>query len=126
MRCNSSCRSAYVTNAVDDDATIRVSQPSDCLVLKRDDIVCTEVDVINVWLGSKFTSQMYGPAQLESPEMWQTALHHILSTYKPRHCYFHTGGSETGLGAEVRVEGEEQGNYAGFWDVKKRVLCVIR
>ena len=126
MRCNSSCRSAYVTNAEDDDATIRVSQPSDCLVLKRDDIVCTEVDVINVWFGSEFTSQMYGPAQLESPEMWQTALHHLLSTYKPRYCYIHTRGTETGLGQEVNVKVEEERTYAGFWDVKQNVLCLSR
>ena len=126
MRVEASGRSAFVLRAQGVTATIAVNQPSDCLALQRDHIVCTEVDGIDVWFGCKFTSEVNGKAQPESPEVWQTALNHLLNTYKPRHCYVYTGGTETGLGEEVNVEVEEHQRYRGFWDDEHLVLSLIR
>ena len=126
MRVAASGRSAFVTVAQGNTANIEVNQPSDCLALQRDHIACTEVDDINVWFGSIFTSAVNGPSHPESSEEWQMALHHLLNTYKPRFCYIHTRGTETGLGEEVNVEVEEHQRYRGFWDDKHHVLSLRR
>ena len=126
MRVAASGRSAFVAWAQGERATIEVNQPSDCLALQRDHKVCTEVDVIDVWFGYGFTSEVNGTAHPESPEVWQTDLHHLLNTYKPCYCYIHTGGTETGLGEEVNVEVEEHLHYRGFWDDEHHVLSLIR
>ena len=126
MRVAASGRSAFVTRAQGNRARIAVNQPSDCLALQRDHIVCTEVDSIEVWFGYEFTSQINGPEQPESPEVWQTALHHLLNAYKPRYCYIYTGGTETGLGEEVNLDIETQGSYRGFWDDEQHVLSLTR
>ena len=126
MRVAASGRSAFVTRARGDTATIKVNQPSDCLALQRDHIACTKVDGINVWFGYKFTSKVNGPEQPELSEEWQKAIHHLLNTYKPRYCYIYTGGTETGLGDEVNVDVEKHLHYRGFWDEKQHVLSLIR
>ena len=126
MRVAASGRSAFVTEAQGNTATIDVNQPSDCLALQRDHIACTEVDDINVWFGYDFTSNINGTAHPESSEEWQKALHHLLDTYKPRYCYIYTGGTETGLGEEVNVEVEGHQRYRGFWDEEHHVLSLIR
>ena len=126
MRVAASGRSAFVTEAQGDTATIEVNQPSDCLALQRDHIACTEINDIDVWFGNKFTSTVNGPEHHESSEEWQKALHHLLNTYRPRFCYIYTGGTETGLGEEVNVEGEGHQHYRGFWDDNKQVLSLRR
>ena len=126
MRVAASGRSAFVTTAQGQTATIEVSQPSDCLALQKEHIACTEVDDIDVWFGYKFTSNVNGPSHPESSEEWHKALHHLLNTYKPRLCYIYTKGTETGLGEEVNVEVEGHQRYRGFWDDKHHVLSLIR
>ena len=125
MRVNGSGRSAFVIKAEDGESKIAVNQPSDCLALKRDHIVCNDVDTIEIVFGFKFTSQINGTEQPELPEEWQAALHHLLNTYKPRYCYIDTGGTETGLGEEVNVEVEAD-KYRGFWDDEQHVLSLRR
>ena len=124
VRVTGSCRLAFVIKAEDDDAIIEVNQPSDCMVLQRQHFVCSEVDSIDVRFGYTFTSRINGPEQLESPEVWQTAVHHILNTYQPRYCSIHTGGTETGLPDEVRVEVDNKRCYMGFWDDKQQSLSL--
>ena len=126
MRVEASGRSAFVIEAQGKTARIEVNRPSDCLSLQRDHIACTEVDDIQVLIGDRFTSEINGKAQPESPEVWQTALHHLLNTYKPTYCLIDTGGTVTGLGEEVNLEVETQGWYRGFWDEKQHVLSITR
>ena len=126
MRVAASGRSAFITEAQGYAATIEVNQPSDCLALQRDHIACTEANDIHVWFGYKFTSNINGPEYLESSEVWQNALHHLLNTYKPRYCYIYTGGAETGLGEVVRVKVETQQCYRGSWNGEKNVLTLKR
>ena len=126
VRVAASGRSAFVTRAQGDTATIDVNQPSDCLALQRDHIACTEINDIDVMFGYKFTSRVNGTAHHESSEEWQKALHHLLNTYKPHFCSIYTGGTETGLGEEVNVEGEGHQHYRGFWDDNKQVLSLRR
>ena len=126
MRVAASGRSAFVTRARGDTARIKVNQPSDCLALQRDHVACTEVHSIDVWFGYKFTFEVNGKAQPDSSEVWQKALHHLLNTYKPRYCFIHTGGIETGLGEEVNVEVEKHQRYRGFWDDRHHVLSLTR
>ena len=126
VRVAGSGRSAFVTKAESDDATIEVNQPSDCMALQRQHVLCSEVDSIDVWFGYTFTSRINGPKQPESPEVWQTAVHHLLNTYQPRYCFIYTGGTETGLPDEVRVEVDDKRCYRGFWDDKRLVLSLRR
>ena len=126
VRVTGSARLAFVIEAEGDGALIEVTQPSDCMALQRHHIVCSEVDSIDVWFGYTFTSRINGPEQLESPEVWQTAVHHLLNTYQPRYCYIHTRGTETGLPDEVRVEVDDKRCYRGFWNKKQDVLSLIR
>ena len=126
VRVTGSGRLAFVTKAVGDYAKIEVNQPSDCMVLQRQHVVCSKVDCIDVFFGYKFTSWINGPEQPESPEVWHTAVHHILNTYQPRFCYIHTGSTETGLPDEVTVEVDGKRCYRGFWDDKQHVLSLTR
>ena len=126
MRVAASGRSAFVIRAQGESATIEVNQPSDCLALQKEHIACTEVDVIYVWFGYKFTSTVNGPAHHESSEEWHKALHHLLNTYKPGYCYIHTLGTETGLGKKVRMEVDTQRCYRGFWNSEKNLLTLKR
>ena len=121
-----SCRSAFVTKADGCQVRIYVSQPSDCLALKREHVVCTDNPVIHVWIGYNFTSVVNGPSQTEPPEVWQTALQHLLNTYDPELCYIHSDDSKTGLGNEVRVQTKSNRVYNGFWNENQRVLSLIR
>ena len=126
MRVAASGRSAFVIEAQGQRAIIDVNQPSDCLAFQKEHIACTDVDDIDVMFGYKFTSTVNGPEHHESSEVWHKALHHLLNTYKPCFCYIYTGGTETGLGEEVNVEGEGHQHYRGFWDEKQDVLSLIR
>ena len=126
VRVTGSGRLAFVTKAEGDEANIDVTQPSDCMALQRQHVVCSEVDSIDVWFGYSLTSRINGPKHPESPEVWQTAVHHLLNTYQPRLCYIHTGGTETGLPDEVRMEVDDKICYRGFWDDKERVLSLRR
>ena len=119
-------RSAFVTNAEGRQAGIAVSQPSDCLGLKREDVVCTDILAIDVWIGSDFTSAVNGPSQPEPPEVWQKALQHLLNTYDPELCYIHSDDTKTGLGDEVRVQTKSKRVYNGFWNENQGMLSLIR
>ena len=126
VRVTGSGRLAFVTKAEGNITLIAVTQPSDCMVLQRQHVVCSKVDCIDVFFGYKFTSKINGPEQPESPEVWQTAVHHLLNTYQPLYCYIYTGGTETGLPDEVTVEVDNKRCYMGFWDDKQRVLSLRR
>ena len=124
MRVDASGRSAFIVEAQRKTARIVVNQASDCLAFQREHIVCTKVDSIKVSIGYKFASEINGPEQPESPEVWETALNHLLNTYKPTYCYIRTGGTVTGL--EEKVDVETQGSYRGFWDDKHDELSLTR
>ena len=126
VRVTGSGRLAFVTKAEGDVAVIAVNQPSDCVALLRQHVVCSKVDSIDVWFGYSFTSRINGPEQPESTEVWQTAVQHLLNTYQPRSCYVHTGGTETGLPDEVRVEVNGKRGYSGFWYDKQQLLSLTR
>ena len=126
VRVTGSGRWAFVVKADGLTAVIAVNQPSDCMALQRQHVVCSEVDSIDVLFGYKFTPKINGPEQPESPEVWQTAVHHLLNTYQPRYCYIHTGGTETGLPDEVRMEVDGKRSYKGFWNDKRLVLSLRR
>ena len=88
--------------------------------------MCKEVEALDVWFGYGFTSQINGPQHPEPPEVWQTALHHLLNTYGPTYCFLRTGDADTGLVDKVKVEIEQQGNYIGLWNDKQDVFSLIR
>ena len=119
-------RSAFVIQAEVDEATIAVSQPSDCMALQRGDVVCSEIDVLDVWFGEKLTTKINGPTEPESPEVWQQAVHHLLNTYQPQYCYINTTSTDSGLGEEVQKDVEALKRYRGFWDENHHVLSFIR
>ena len=118
-------RSAFVTKAEGRQVRIEVSQPSDCLGLKREHVVCTNNQVINVWIGYNFTSVVNGPSQPEPSEVWQKGLQHILNIYYPEQCYIHSN-LKTGLGDEVRLQAGTNRVYIGFSDEKQHMLSLIR
>ena len=120
-------RSAFIIKDQGDDVTIGVNQLSDLLAFQREIIVkCSKVGVIKVMLGTLFTSLIDGSPEPEPPEVWQTALHHLLNTYKPAYCYIYTGGTKTGLGMDSPIEVQAQGCYRGYWDGSHNELSIIR
>ena len=125
LRLNGSWRSAFVTKAEGGLAHIKVSQPSDCLALQREHVVCTDILVIVVQFGDRFTSEINGPAQPESPEVWQTALYHLLNTYEPKYCNIDTGGAETGLAQKFELVGLNV-IYTGFRVDEQHELLLAR
>ena len=126
VRVTGSGRLAFVMKAEGDGATIEVNQPSDCMALQRQHVVCSKVDSVDVWFGYRFTSSINGHDQPKSPEVWQTAVHHLLNTYQPRFCYIHMRRIKTGLPDEVRLEVDDKRCYIGFWDDKQQLLSLIR
>ena len=125
MRVNDSDRIAFVTES-ENIVVIHVSQPSDCLILQRDHVVCADIVTIKVHFGDKFTSGINGSLEPESSEVWQTALQHLLNTYKPFLCYIFTNSTETGLDDEVRVQTGSNRLYNGFWNENRSVLSFLR
>ena len=123
---HTSGRLAYVSKADGGEPEVEVSQPSDCLALQRDDIVCDEIVSMEVLVGYRFTTMINGPAEPEPPCVWQRALQHLLTIYQPQYCYIHTEGTETGLGEEVRVEVAGKGVYIGYWDGEQDRLCITK
>ena len=119
-------RSAFVTKAEGRVASIKVSQPSDCLALQREHVVITDTLAIQVWIGYHFTSVVNGPSQPEPPEVRQTALQHLLNIYDPKKCLIYTYDTKTGLGDEVRVQTNSNKVYNGFWNKNQQVLSLIR
>ena len=87
-----------------DSAGIDVSQPSDCLVLRRDHIQCSQVDDLSVWFDCKFINTLNGPVTLQPPETWQKALYHLFNAYTPTSCKIKTRGINTGIQDGYQVE----------------------
>ena len=125
VRLNGSGRSVFVLEAEAKDHLphIKVRKPSDCLALQRENIVCTDIVTIDVWMGAPFASYTSHP---DPPEVWQKAVHHILNTYDPEQCYIVTHCKKTGLGDEVRVQTDSNRIYNGFWNENRWVLSLIR
>ena len=99
-----SSRSVFITKADGTTVEVEVSQPSDCLFLRRDHVWCAEVDYLIVYFGDTFVKTINGPSEHQPPETWQQALHHLLDTYRPAQCYVNTEGFNTGIEDGHQVE----------------------
>ena len=108
------------------EAVIEVSQLSDCLLLQRDHIQCNHVNSLTVWCGFSFMYNINGPPELQSPDTWKEALHHLLDTYRPPQLSLPTRGSHTGIENGHKVELSDGTSYSGFWNESQSLLSIRR
>ena len=123
---NDSSRSVFITQAEGRNAVIEVSQPSDCLLLQRDHVQCNYVHMLTMWFDYRFTNKVNGPPELQSPDTWKEALHHLLDTYRPPWLYLHTRESHTGIENGHKVELADGTSYSGFWNESHSLLSIRR
>ena len=121
-----SSRSVFILRSEGNVADIEVSQPSDCLLLQRDHVQCSHLQQLTVWFGYSFTNNMNGPPELQSPDTWKEALHHLLDTYRPPRLYLLTRGSHTGIENGHKVELSDGTSYSGFWNESQSILSIRR
>ena len=124
MKDSDSSRSVLIMKAEGNEAIIEVSQPSDCLLLQRDHVQCSHVDILNVWFDNSFTNNINGLPKLQSSDTWKEALHHILDTYGPRHCTILA--SHTGIQDGHQVDLADGTSYRGFWNGSHKQLSIVR
>ena len=110
----------FIVRVEGNRADIEVSQPSDCLLLQRDHVQSIYVGELTVGFGYDFTNE------IQSPDTWKEALHHILDTYRPTQFNFHTLGSHTGIEDGHKVDLADGTSYRSFWNESKSVLSIIR
>ena len=121
MKVPGSSRSVFIISAEGTVATIEVSQPSDCLLLQRENVQRSCLERVTVWLG-----YINGPPEPQSPDTWKEALHHILDTYRPAWCNLHIKDSQTGIQDGYQVEMTDGTSYTGHWNESKNLLIIAR
>ena len=119
-------KSVFITKAEDAEAVIDVNNPSDCLLLRREHVQCSEVNVLTVWFGYKFISRVNGPSQSQPSDKWKEALCHLLDTYRPYECYFRNGKLQTGIKEGHMLKLANGMSYKAHWNLSKTVLTIRR
>ena len=120
-----SSRSVLITIADGKKVEVDVSQPSDCLLLQREHVQRTEIDLL-VYFGHESIETINGPSEHQPPETWQQALHHLLDTYRPGQCYVHTEGFSTGIEDGHQVELADGKCYRAYWNMTCDILSIAR
>ena len=72
-----------MAKAEDTCAEIWVSKLSDCQLLTRDHVQCTQIDELTVRLDAPLMHGINGAFQHDSNDEWQETVRHLLLTYKP-------------------------------------------
>ena len=121
-----SSRSVFITRAEGTRADVDVSQASDCLLLQRDHVQCSHVDVLTVGFDYGLTNNINGLPEPQSPDTWKKALHHLLDTYRPTYCFILTNGSQTGFQDGHQVDLADGTSYRGFWNKSHSKLTIKR
>ena len=126
MKVPDSSRSVFISKAEGNEAVIEVSQPSDCLLLQRDHVQCSQVEDLCVVFGYNFINKINGPPELQSPDTWKKAIHHLLDTYRPTWFAIHTYESHTGVENGHEVELADETSYTCLWNESQSVLHIRR
>ena len=121
-----SSRSVFITRVQYNEPVIQVSQPSDCLLLQRNHVRCKHVNSLTVLFGYDFINHINGPPELQSPDTWKEALHHLLDTYRPTYFNLHARESHTGFENGHKVDLANGTSYSGFWNESHSLLCIRR
>ena len=121
-----SSRSVFITRVEGNLAVIEVSQPSDCLLLQRDHVQCSDLELLIMWFDYRFTNNINGPSELQPPDTWKEALHHLLNTYRHRYLFLHTRGTHTGIENGHKVDLADGTSYSGFWNESQSILSIRR
>ena len=125
MKIPGSSRSAFVIEAVDNRARIHISQPSDSVFLKREDVECSQVKKLTVDFHDAFTNDINEPVEQQPHDTWKEALHHLLNTYRPMWCHMKTGNSDTGIADGHKVQLADGTAYGAYWEQSHGILWNI-
>ena len=121
-----SSRSVFITRPEGNEAVIEVSQPSDCLLLQREHVLCNSVHLLTMGFNYRFTNYVNGPPKLQSLDTWKEALHHLLETYRPTYLFLNTNGSHTGIENGHKVDSADGTSYISFWNESQSLLSITR
>ena len=125
MKDPDSSRSVFIVRAEGNEALIEVSQPSDCLLLQRDHVQCSDLVLLVVLVDDSFINQINGPPELQSPYTWKEAVHHLLDTYKLTWCEMHVNDSQTGIQDGHQVVLADGTSYISFWNKSHNLLTIV-
>ena len=126
MKDPDSSRSVFITMAEGIEAIIQISQPSDCLFLQRNHVQCSHLESLTAAFGWDFTNIVNGPPELQSPDTWKEALHHLLDTYRPTHMYLNIYGFHPCIENGHKVDLADGTSYISFWNGSESVLSIRR
>ena len=126
MNIPDSARSIYIEKANEDQIVIQASQPGDCLVLQKHHAGTRQYNELHMFFGSTFMTIVNGPSEQQSTMTWQSAIQHILATFEPVHCCFHTKSGETGVTDGFEVVINKGLLYQAFWNDKQTAFCLKR
>ena len=119
-----SSKPVLVTKANDKEADIKISQPSDCLLLQRDDVKCHKMNELTIRFRSKHTDEVGVADKEQSTGIWKQALHHLLNTYRPTWCYVHTEHHQTGITNGHEVKMMDGTSYGAYWNESQSLLSI--
>ena len=107
-----------VSKAVNGEAVFHLGKPSDCLVLKRDDIQCSTIKHMLVSSSGDMLQSLYGtpPEESTDHEVFNQAVTHLVETYHPMYLEFRCAGSIGNTKDTFRLHGECAEFYEGKWD----------
>ena len=102
------------------------SRPDDCLVLTRDSVSCPHIDTFHLQLDDDFTKAIYGKAPKASPEVWKSAIHHLLHVFQPDTLFVRPGNLETGLRSGTDFHLQQGQTYHAKWNESNDCLAIER
>ena len=107
-----------MSKSVNGEAVLQLYQPSDCLVLTRDDIQCPTIKHLLV--------SVYETPQEQStdPEKFNRAVTHLVETYYPMYLEFRCAGSIGNMVDTFKLHGECAEFYKGEWDNDNHCLKI--
>ena len=124
---NPSCdRSILVYEAVDTEAEVLATQPSDCKLLHRDHIQCASIDDLLVKFDRTFMHCINGPTHPETLEDWQGAIKHLLSTFKPQIMNMFSVDVRPGMQQEFTLHVPNGDAYTGLMTRNQNTLYLFR
>ena len=120
-----SSRSVFIKKADSIDAIIKVSQPSDCLLLHTDHVRCG-VGNLYVTFDYRFINSVNGPSEQQSPDVWQEALNHLLNTFRPELCFLHNGHQPTAIPDGHSIQLEDGTSFGAYWNEAQSILSITK
>ena len=116
-----STRSVLVLKAEGTTTVVLSSQPSDCLVLKRDDVCCKRIETLHIEFDHEIIKSVNGDALIEPFAVLNSAISHLLDKFGPKKLCIQTGNLKSGIVEDGFDFGQ---TYCTHWNDKHDCLII--